>query len=1010
MQDRKTASGAEVPAASDRWTGRPIERFEDASLLTGQQRYIDDIGVPPGTLHAAFVRSPHAHANIEYLDVRAALASPGIHAVITGRDIKRYTRPFTVGVKAPMEHWSLAIDRVRYQGEPVAIVLGETPYIAEDGAALVTTSYVPLPAVVDTLEAMNPDTILLHDALESNVIADRQFVYGDPTAAFDTAPHTIQVDVCYPRNSVTPIECNGVIASYHAGDSSYEVTSNFQGPFALHPVMAMALQVPGNRLRLISPPASGGSFGTKHSVFTYIVALCVAARLSQRPVKWIEDRLEHLMAATSATSRMTTLKAAVDINGRIAALDWDQIDDCGAYLRAPEPATIYRMHGNMTGAYNIRHLAVRNRNVLTNKTPSGLVRGFGGPQVYFALERLMHRIALALHIDPIEVIKTNLISSQDFPYRTASGGSYDSGDYTGVVQKALDSGFLACLEEHRSVARAAGRCYGIGLAAIVEPSISNMGYITTVLSADERERAGPKGGAVATATVSVDALGGVSAHIASVPQGQGHVTVIAQVIADSFAISPDEVLVNTELDTGRDAWSVASGNYSSRFSGAVAGAAHMAAQRLRRRISEIAAAHFGCEADDIIFANGRIGSRTGNTSIPFRRLAATSHWAQATLPQGMHPVIRETVFWSPDVLAPPNSDDEINSSAAHGFVFDICGVEVDRETGRVTVKKYLTVHDAGLLLNPALANGQIRGGFSNAMGAALFEHFKYGPDGSFLSGTFADYTVPTAAEIPDIEIVHFETASPVTPLGAKGIGEGNCMSTPVCIANAVADALGIESIELPLTPSRLQSMLADKEPPPPPSHPMANDDLPPELQKYTVVGNGTTIVPMPPHRVWSHLLDVESLRSIVPGCQSLENFGNHEYRGRMALGVGIVKGAFDVSVRLKNLNPKSSLTLLGEAAGPLGVSKGEAIVRLAADTNGARVDYHYGFDLSGKVASIGGRMIKGAACLLIAEFFNRLASHEGPSAASRGTPKSRWQSLLLLLRTRIREFFSGGNK
>ncbi len=965
----------EADGTDGQFIGQSIERVEDLALLRGAAAFMDDLPVGAATLHAAFVRSPHAHAEIGKIDVQKACALPGVVAVITGHDIKAHTKPFTVGVKEPMEHYALAVDLVRYQGEPVAIVLADTPYLAEDGAALVEVDYAPLQAVVTPEAAMAEDAPRLHQAMTSNVIADRSFSYGDPKAMFDGAEHVISVDVRYPRNSVTPIECYGVIARYDLADSSYEVTSNFQGPFALQPVMALALQVPGNRLRLQSPPSSGGSFGTKQGVFTAIVALCIASRIAGRAVKWTEDRLEHLMAATSATNRVTHLKAAVASDGRIRALDWDQIDDCGAYLRAPEPATLYRMHGNMTGAYAIEHLAMRNRNVLTNKTPSGLVRGFGGPQVYFALERLVHKIAETLQLDHLEVRRRNLIQPNQFPYRTASGGIYDSGDYPLALQRFEDEGHLNDLRGRAKRARAQGRLYGIGFAAVVEPSISNMGYIPTVLTPEERAKAGPKGGALATATVSLDALGAVSVHVSSVPQGQGHRTVLAQVVADALGLRVSDVAVNTELDTGRDPWSVASGNYSSRFSGAVAGTAHLAAGRLKERLADLAATELGCTPGDVRFKSCKVFAVSApDQTLAFRRLAATSHWAQSTLPQGAEPVVRETAFWSPDVLTPPNAADEINSSATHGFVFDACGVEIDPATGQVRIDKYVTVHDVGTILNPAMADGQVTGGFSNALGAALYEQFVYGDDGSFQSGTFADYTVPTAAEVPDIEILHLATPSPITPLGSKGIGEGNCMSTPVCIANAVADALQVDGIELPLTPSRVLALMGQDEPPPPQTA-KPKEVLALSRSGYALTGDGSVLLDASPEDLWAGLTTPESLRRIVPGCRSLTETAPNSFSGEIELGVGIVKGLFQADVELSDLDPPNALRLHGTAAGKLGASGGEGVLAMAREGGQTRLTYSYGIDLSGKVAAIGGRMLQGASKALIEQFLKQLALH-----------------------------------
>ena len=767
------------------WIGQSIERVEDAALLTGRGRYIDDLGVPPGTLHAAILRSPHAHALIRGIDADAARAAKGVAAVITAADVTRLGGPLLAGIRAPIQCWPIAVERVRYVGEPVAVVVAADRYLAEDALDLIEVDYEPLPCVVHPRDALDAASAVLHAGLGLNIASDRSFRYGDPEKAFAEAAHRVAVDVHYPRNSCTPIETYGVVADYDPGEDSYDILANFQGPFSIHPVIARALKVPGNRLRLRTPPDSGGSFGVKQGVFPYIALMGIAARVAGRPVKWIEDRLEHLAASVSSTNRMIHLEAAVAADGRVTALAWDQVEDVGAHIRAPEPATLYRMHGNLTGAYDIRNVSVRNRVVLTNKTPTGLNRGFGGPQVYYALERLMQRIATELKLDPLDMIRRNLVPSGAFPYRTATGGLLDSGDYPASVAQAIDEGGLAELRTRQKQARADGRLYGIGYTAVVEPSVSNMGYITTVLTPEERRKTGPKNGAQATATIALDPAGAVSVHVASVPQGQGHRTVVAQIVADALGLTPKDIRVITEMDTARDAWSIASGNYSSRFAPAVCGAVQLAAEQIKARLGSAAAAQLNVAAGEIEFADGRVRAR-GNpdNALPFGRLAATSHWAPGTLRDGDQ-AIRETVFWTPPQLAAPSDDDDINSSLCHGFIFDFCGVEIDRVTGAVRIDKYVTMHDCGRVLHPGMVAGQVTGGFAHALGAAVYEEFVYGDDGSFRTGTFADYLLPTATEVPAPVILHYESPSPFTPLGAKGVGEGNCMSTPVCVANAV---------------------------------------------------------------------------------------------------------------------------------------------------------------------------------------------------------------------------------
>lgn len=975
-------SATESPAGL---IGARQARVEDAALLRGLGCYADDAAIPPGTLHAAIIRSPHAHARITSVDFSKALLMKGVHGVLVGEDVKRWALPFPVGVRQPMEHWCVAVDKVRYVGEPVAVVIAESRYLAEDAIEGVRVEYEPLPPIIDPELAIAEQAPILHDAVGSNVVNERHFRYGEPEQAFEQAPHKVSLKVKFPRSSCTPIECYVVLAQYERATGIYDVLANFQGPYALHTVMARALNVPGNRLRLRTPKDSGGSFGIKQGVFPYVVMMGLASRKVGAPVKWVEDRLEHLQGASSATNRVTEIEAAVEADGRITALRYDQIDDCGAYLRAPEPATFYRMHGNLTGAYAIRNVQVRNRVVLTNKTPSGLNRGFGGPQVYFALERLLQHIAVQLKLDPLEVIRRNLVPADAFPYQAAAGALLDSGNYQAGIALAADEGGLDELLKRRDEARAEGRIYGIGYAAVIEPSISNMGYITTAMTPEERRKAGPKNGAVATATINVGPLGDVSVHVSSAPQGQGHQTTVAQVVAEVLGVALESIVVNVELDTQKDAWSIASGNYSSRFAGAVAGAVYKAALKIRDRLAVIAAEQLQASPEDIRFANGKIFVVDGGAVAPFHRIAGATHWSPGLLPEGESGGLRETAFWSPPQLVAPDDQDQVNSSLCYGFVFDICGLEIDRMTGEIHIDRYVTCHDAGRLLNPALVDGQIRGGFTQGLGAALMEEFAYGEDGSFLSGTFADYLVPTAPEVIEPVILHMETPSPFTPLGAKGVGEGNNMSTPVCIANAVADALGRSDIRLPLTPSKVRTLIGIDEPPRPAG--MEFDDEPdgaaaggPALR-----ANDSVVIPASPQQVFDTLLDPQTLAAIIPGCHDLVLAGENRYRADVTVGVGMIRARFEAKVALSELDPPHSLRLSGSGNSSMGSALGQAKVRFVELENGhTRLEYQYQVAVSGKVAAVGGRMLQGASKVIIGQIFTRLSQRVSGQAIATG--------------------------
>ncbi len=626
------------------------------------------------------------------------------------------------------------------------------------------------------------------DPLEASAIHDRSFHYGDVDEALARADLVVRETFRVPRFTCMPVECFGVVCDWDEAGGRLTAWANFQGPFTLHGVAAAALGLRGDRLRLVTPPDSGGSFGIKAAVLPYVVLLGLASRALGVPVRWTEDRLEHLAASSAATGRVTTVEAGFTEDGELVALRYDAIEDVGAYVRAPEPATLYRMHGSLSGAYRVRDVAARYRVVLTNTLPSGLNRGFGGPQLYFGLERVMAIAAGRLGLDPAELARRNLVTADRMPYRTPSGSLYDSGDYEACLDRALELARYDELRDRVARAREEGRPAGIGLACVVEPSISNMGYITLAQTAVERAGQAQKSGNAEGASVSIDPLGGISVRLGTTPQGQGHRTVCAQVVADELGCAPEDVTVLSELDTQTTPWTVASGNYSSRFSGVGVGAVRLAASRVRAKIDAIR-------------------EHAGEPELPLRKVAGMAHWNPEGLPEGMEPGLSTIAFWAAPNLEPPDAEDRVASSGAHGFIVDVCAVEIDVETGAVEVVDYVTVHDAGVLLNPLLADGQIVGGLAHGAAAALFERHVYDDSGNLMTGSLVDYLTPTAPDLPVPRIGHLSSPSPFTALGAKGLGEGNTMSAPVAIANAVANALGRDDVELPLTAPRVWALI-----------------------------------------------------------------------------------------------------------------------------------------------------------------------------------------------------------
>jgi 2-furoyl-CoA dehydrogenase large subunit len=795
-------------ASTNRWVGKSLRRKEDVQLLTGKGQFADDLKFARLT-HAAILRSPYAHARVRSVDTSKALELAGVFGVLTGAEVGRLSRPFPTGMPTRLPYFSAAVDKARYVGEPVAIVVAENRYIAEDACELIRVDYEALPAVTDAEDASRDGAPLLFEDLGSNVVNQRLLSYGDVDHAFANADVVIEHDFKFHKYSSTPIETCVAVAQYDQATGVMTIWSNFHGPYSLHSFVAKGLNLPENRLRLIAPTDIGGSFGIKIGIIPYLTLVGLAAKKTDQTVKWVEDRREHLMALNSGAERTAYYQLAAKRDGTILGIKAKYVDNNGAYIRAPEPANLYRTTGNTTGPYRTPSLQIDANCVVTNKSPTGPNRGYGCQQLYYCQERMVDLLAEKLELDPAELRMRNLIQPHEFPYHTPSGGLYDSGDYPAAVQKALDMADYTTLRAHQEEARRQGRLVGIGVATGVEPCVSNMGYLNIAFPPEQRAkpRFHGKSGAGEAATVKLDPMGQVTAILGSAPSGQGHEILVAQVIAENLGVSPDAVNVVAGMDTFTRLWTISSGNYSSRFASAGLSAFAEASTKLREKILRVAAHRLGSAQDQLRVVDGKVFvGDADEPAIDFRGIAGIAHWNPDALPDGMEPGLQVTHLFNYTPARIIDEKDRVNSSNTYGFIAEVVMLEVDRQTGEIEFLKFVSVHDAGVIVNPQRGEGQVYGGLVHGIGGAMYEELAYDEKGQFLAGSFMDYLCPTAMEIPDLDIGHVCSPSPFSTMGTKGCGEGSAMTAPAAIANAVNDALapmGVRINELPLTPSRL---------------------------------------------------------------------------------------------------------------------------------------------------------------------------------------------------------------
>ncbi|MCC7017376.1 MAG: xanthine dehydrogenase family protein molybdopterin-binding subunit [Rhodospirillales bacterium] len=770
-----------------RYLGARITRLEDPRLVKGRGRYIDDL-ILPGTLHLRLARSPMAHARILKIDRTAVTADFPEARVYTGEDIGE------LGVRANAD-WPemqrsyqplLARDKVRFVGEPVAAVLADDPYRAEDAAEALFIDYDPLPVIADVDGARMPDAARLFDDWRDNTFIQQTRRGGDIAAARSAAVHTIRRTYRTQRQAGVPMECRGAIAELDAGGRLLTVWSSTQIPHLLRTFLAEELDWPENRLRVVAPEVGGG-FGVKGHVFVEEVLVAWLAIRTRRPVKWIEDRREHLIASIHARDHIHTLEAYLNGEGRLLGLKADITVDAGAYSVWPftagsDPGMVAKV---LPGPYDFGAYEATFRAIATNKCPIGTYRGVGRPSAVFSQERLMDDIAAELKIDPVELRLRNVVKK--FPYKNVLGFSYDQGSYAESLLKARE-----VLAEDLAAARRRPRGdvrIGVGFALFVEQTAHG--------TPDFTRRRGPIETGYESARVEMYPDGCAVIETGIQCHGQGHETTFAQLAADRLGIAPGDIVVR-HGDTLTSPYSV--GTWGSRGAVLGGGAVDKASAAIGAKLRTIAAQHLQARPEDIELAEGfaRLKNQP-DRSIPIRTLARWAHRSIEHLPPGLDPGLVETAF----VDGPP---DGTYSNAVHAAV-----VEIDTGTGGIRLRRFVVVEDCGTVINPAIVEGQIRGGVTQGIGSALWEHFVYDQDGQPLTTNFADYLMPSAPEIPEIEIHHIETPSPITPLGMKGMGEGGAIGPAAAIANAVHNALGVAVNETPLTPDRVWTLIRASE-------------------------------------------------------------------------------------------------------------------------------------------------------------------------------------------------------
>ncbi len=769
--------------------GTPIKRREDPRLITGQATYVDDIKLP-GMLYMSVLRSPYGHARIVSINTEAAKKHPGVKAVYTVADIKGILGPVAVavplgeiangmGVRLP-----LAEDKVRFYGDPVAVVVATDRYTARDARDLIEIEFEPLPAVVDTEKAMQLGAPLLYEQFSSNV----PFGIHPPSEEIDKVFEQTVADggvvvkqrMVNQRLAPNAMETRGTVADYNKGSRSMTVWSSTQNPHILRIILCGQLGLPQHQVRVIAPEVGGG-FGSKINIYPEDALVPFASMKLGHPVKWIEDRSENIAVTIHGRDQVDYVEMSATKDGKITGLKLYGISDLGAYCQLLTDAIMIALGFPVsTGAYVIPNVHLSADLVFTNKAPTDAYRGAGRPEATYIIERMMDIMARELGMDPAEIRRRNFIQPDQFPYKSPAGAVYDSGNYEPALDKALSMVDYQNLraEQARIRSNGNGKLMGIGISSYIEAC-----------------GIGPKGGLPVglfeSARVRIDAGGNVAVYTGASPHGQGEETTFSQIVADEFGI-PMENIVVIHGDT--ESTPEGRGTYGSRTTAVGGSALFVAVQRLKEKMKTIAAHLLEASVSDVQFEDGKFSvAGSPQKSISFNDVAMAANFSN-TLHPSIEPGLETTAFWEPEGNTFP-------------FGTHVCVVEVDRESGAAKITRMVAVDDCGRQLNPLLVEGQVHGGLAQGIGQAMTEQVIYGDDGQLLTATLMDYAMPLAPELPHYETDSTVTLTPINPLGVKGVGEAGTIGSTPAVANAIADALGVANVDMPFTSEKLWKLI-----------------------------------------------------------------------------------------------------------------------------------------------------------------------------------------------------------